>query len=89
MSGMRIASEGFTGYALLGTDFRQEHIRDFQRWHPRTRFIIALDPDASAKALHIAHRWGPAFPGTVEVAILKADPKDYDCSKALLEDLRL
>lgn len=89
ISAMRIACEGFTAIALLGTHFMPEHLRDIQRWHKGARYIIALDPDATNKALELARKWGPAFPGPVSVACLVADPKDYIDSSDLLEDLGL
>lgn len=89
VSGMRIASEGLTSMCLLGTNFTMDHLRDLQQFKNMKRCIIALDPDATGKALEIAHKWGPAFPGMVRVAVLDCDPKDYVNSKRLLEDLRV
>lgn len=89
VSAMRIADNGFTAVALLGTDIRLEHIRDFQKWKNGARYILALDPDATCKALKLHQKWNGAIPGSFEVAILKADPKDYDSDKELLQDLRL
>jgi hypothetical protein len=41
-------SEWVTGYALLGTSLRDEHIQDLSKF---TKVIVALDKDATDKAL--------------------------------------
>lgn len=90
VSAMRIACSGLTSVAILGTNFYPEFVSDFNRWH-RGDFgaILALDPDATHKALGIARKWGPTFKHPLRVACLKRDPKDYETDKELWEDLGL
>lgn len=89
VSAMRIASEGYTAVAILGTHFKLEFIQDFARWKQGERFILALDPDATMKAIEIARKWKGAIRNGLEIAVLQHDPKDIKSSKDLLEQLRL
>ena len=56
------------------------------------RFILALDPDATAKAIKLAQRYHGVL-RSLTVAILDRDPKDYanteEGSAQLIRDLRL
>ena len=87
VSALRIAAEGFTALAIYGTHWKLEFVHDLNRFGAQ-RHILALDPDATHKALSIAAAWGPAIKN-LEVAVLEKDPKDYGDSRRLLEDLRL
>jgi hypothetical protein len=90
VSAMRLASCGFTSVAILGTNFAPEFLRDFNHFkRGESRYVLALDPDASIKALKIARTWGPCFKHGLRVAFLSRDAKDYDDDAELLKDLGL
>jgi hypothetical protein len=70
VSAMCVASHGFTGVALLGTNVPPAvdgHIRENE-----SRVLAWLDPDAELKSLEIVNR----YPGAKAVIGLPRDPKD-------------
>lgn len=83
ISAMKIAQEGVTAVALLGTHVNAERVREWSQLRPR-EVVIALDPDATAAAIQIARTWGLAF-DKMRVALLSEDPKDTDNADLLPE----
>lgn len=76
------ASRLFTGVALLGTNILPSHIQQLRKY---TDVIVALDKDASVKAIDLAAQIGLHVPTSVKV--LEADLKYLD--KDELEELFL
>ena len=89
VSAVRVAQEGYTAVALLGTTLAPKVLGELLRWKNGKTYILALDPDAIDKARKIQRDYGGAFPGGLRVAELKCDPKDYIHSRNLLHDLNL
>jgi DNA primase len=71
-----VAAAGYTGVSLLGTSLLTSHLPAIRACK---RALIALDPDATGKALALARRlqlWLPT-----RVVRLKDDPKYYPPAK--------
>lgn len=85
LSALRIAQQGVTAVALLGTKLTLDGIRDLNRFRARKRTILALDPDALGDAYQICHKWTGLL--DLRVANLMCDPKDYVDSDDLMCDL--
>lgn len=87
ISAMRIRDAcSFTSVALLGTTLSAEQAGHLAR-EKYSRYILALDPDATHKALAIARRVNGLFPNGLRVVFLDSDPKDYTDDSDLLSDL--
>ena len=88
VSAMRIAQQGYTAVALLGTYMPPAVMGELLRWKATT-YILALDPDVQDKAYKIQRDYGGAFPDGLRVVELQCDPKDYDNDLHLLQDLTI
>lgn len=73
MSAIKLASEGISAAALLGTTLSQDKIMELQR-HTNT-IALALDKDATSLAFKLARKWQHAFL-QFKVVILEKDIKD-------------
>lgn len=85
VSAMRIVSEGWTAVALMGTWLKAPALRELIGFGAK-RYIVALDADVPGKCIKMAQ----TLRGCVERAnavLLQQDPKDYEDSVRLLEDL--
>lgn len=84
ISAVRVSAYG-RGVALLGTHLKPEHVTALAQ---QTKYIVmALDPDANAKALQWKRKYGMFF-DTFDVRFLSSDPKDLP-SDQLQRELKL
>jgi hypothetical protein len=75
LSAMRINQDTkFQGVALLGTDLNDEKVSDLLKYG-YSNVIIALDPDAHAKGIGHAKKYGLFF-NSCKAVCLPHDPKD-------------
>lgn len=72
-SACAVAAAGFTGVALMGTRLLSSHIATIRASKVA---LVALDPDAAAKALQIQHALGLWMPA--RMIMLEDDPKYFD-----------
>lgn len=76
ISAMKVAQNGVTAGALLGTNMTPAKAMEIQQVQP-SAVLIALDEDATDVAFRIAHKWGAAFT-EFRVVLLARDIKDED-----------
>ena len=88
VSAMRIASMGYTAYALLGTYFSDDNYRDLIQFNPNASIHLALDADAYDKAIKITRKYRGGFKYWI-LCNLSRDPKDYNLNEELEKDLRI
>lgn len=81
ISAMKVAQQGVTAVAIIGTNIDEVKVREIALTRPK-QVIIALDQDATATAFKHARRWGLAF-DSIRVAMLESDIKDTDNDKIL------
>lgn len=74
ISAIKLQQNGWNAVALLGTHLNNDRVREIAMLKP-SKLVIALDPDASAKGLAMARKYGLAFP-KVRVVLLEEDLKD-------------
>jgi hypothetical protein len=88
LSAMRINQDTvYQGVALLGTDLNDEKVADLLKYG-YSNVIIALDPDAHAKGIGYAKKYGLFF-RSCKAVCLPHDPKDCfitDLETHLYED---
>ena len=78
LSAIRVSRFG-QGVALLGTQMNEDKIVELAKYRPE-EVIIALDPDATSKAVDIQQKYALSFK-KLRVAPLSSDPKDMTHKK--------
>ena len=76
LSAMKVAQNGCTAVALLGTNMTDAKAMEIQQEQPTT-VLIALDEDAIDVGFRMAEKWCMAF-SDLRVVILEQDLKDTD-----------
>ena len=84
ISAIRIAQH-IPSVALLGTHMTQGMVNELRQIWPRV--IIALDPDATGKALKMQQKFGSFFQEGITVRPMNDDPKDILTDLDLLTQL--
>jgi hypothetical protein len=85
VSAMKCATRGCVGVALMGAELNHDKVREIQRYGGTGDVVIALDEDATNKALKMARKWGAGL-RNCRVAILDKDLKD---SESIMQALGL
>jgi hypothetical protein len=75
ISALKVAQLGGLVACIMGSGFNTDIVRDLATHQLKGGILLALDPDAQAKAQNIRLKWGGYFE-KCRIVALPADPKD-------------
>jgi hypothetical protein len=87
ISALKVAQFGELVACIMGSSFNTDIVRDLAPHQLKGGILLALDPDAQAKAQNIRLKWGGYFE-KCRIVALPADPKDLS-ENELREALQL